>query len=372
MARVAVLGSLPESLINFRGPLLAEMVKAGHEVHALSPPADVELVTQLTDMGVQHHMVPMARTGLNPLQDLRSFLFLRRLFRRLKPDCLLAYTIKPVIYGCLAARAAGVPHCHAMIEGLGYTFAGKGLRAGILGGVARILYKRALRGAERVFFLNPDNLSVFVDLGLLRDPEQARLIDGIGVDLEKFSPTALPSTPSFLMIARLLRDKGVYEYVEAARQIKARYPAVRFRLVGWIDDNPDAIARSELDEWVAEGVVDYLGLMDDVRPAITDCSVYVLPSYHEGMPRTVLEAMAMGRPVITSDAPGCRETVVEGENGFLVKPGDSGSLAQAMQRFIDQPDLIPVFGSASRQAAERRFDERRINGIIMHTMGLSA
>lgn len=372
MARVVVLGSLPESLVNFRGPLIREMREAGHEVHAASPPADPETVARLRDMGVQHHTLPLARTGLNPLQDLGSLLAMCRLFRKLEPDCLLAYTIKPVIYGCLAARAVGVPRCYAMIEGLGYTFAGRGARGWLLGKVARTLYRLALRRAERVFFLNPDNFRVFTDLGLLRDRQQAVLIDGIGVNLTEFSPAPMPATPSFLMIARLLRDKGIYEYVEAARQVKARYPEARFRLVGWIDDNPDSVTEAELGDWVTEGAVEYLGRLDDVRPAIADCSVYVLPSFHEGMPRTVMEAMAMGRPVVTTDAPGCRETVVDGGNGYLVPPGDAEALAEALLRFVEQPERVPQFGAASRRIAEKRFDEHRINRIILDVMRLEA
>ncbi len=371
MARVVVMGSLPESLINFRGALLQAMLSAGHEVHAMSPPAEASVVERLTGMGVQHHPVPLERTGLDPLRDMRSLLAMRRLFRRVEPDCLLTYTIKPVVYGCLAAGSAGVPRCYAMIEGLGYTFSRRGIQGWLLGGIARILYRAALRHAERVFFLNPDNLEVFDGLGLLRDRRQAVLIDGIGVDLDRFTPRPLPPAMSFLMIARLLRDKGVYEYVEAARRIRRRYPEVRFRLVGWIDDNPDSVTEEELEEWKTEGVIEYLGRLDDVRPAIADCSVYVLPSYHEGMPRTVMEAMAMGRAVITTDAPGCRETVTEGENGFLVMPGDVDSLVDAMSRFVERPRLVAAFGENARQIAERRFDERVINGMVMDVMDLS-
>lgn len=370
MARVAVLGSLPESLINFRGPLLAAMVAAGHEVHAVSPPAGPRSVEALARLGVPHHAVPLVRTGLNPLRDVGTLLSLHNLFRCIRPDCLLAYTIKPVIYGCLAARLAGVPRRYAMITGLGYAFAGRGPRAHLLGSVAHALYRLALAGADRVFFQNPDNLREFLQRGLLRGPDQAVLIDGSGVDLVRYSPAPLPAEPSFLMIARLLRDKGVLEYVEAARRLKARHPEVRFRLVGWIDDNPAAISQVELDGWTAEGVVDYLGYLEDVRPAIAGSAVYVLPSYHEGMPRTVLEAMAMARPIITTDVPGCRETVREGENGFLVPAGDAGALAAAMQRFVDTPQLAHVMGETSRRLAEERFDVHRVNAVILRNMGL--
>ncbi len=371
MARVAVLGSLPESLINFRGPLLKAMVDAGHEVHALAPPADSHLIAQLSALGVRYHAVPLARTSLNPLQDLRSLLFLRSLFRSIRPNCLLAYTIKPVIYGCLAARWAGVYRCYPMITGLGYTFTATGLRGCIVGTVARGLYRLALRGSARVFFQNPDDMQLFLKLRLVARPEQAVLINGTGVDLEHFAPVALPKIPSFLMIARLLRDKGVVEYVEAARMVKAEYPQARFLLVGWIDENPAAISQKDLDGWIREGVIEYLGRLEDVRSAIASCNVYVLPSYHEGMPRTVLEAMAMSRPIITTDRPGCRETVVDGENGFLVPAKNAAALAEAMVRFIESSDQVSVMGSASRRIAESRFDVREVNTVILRTMGLA-
>lgn len=370
MARVAVLGSLPESLINFRGPMLKAMVAAGHEVHALSPAAAPGVISALEAMGVRHHAVPLARTGLNPLHDLGSLLALVGLFRRLGPDCLLAYTIKPVIYGGLAARLAGVDF-YAMITGLGYAFAGSGPKSRMVGGGARALYRLALRGAEGVFFQNQDNLDVFLAHGLLRGPGQARLIAGSGVDLAHYAQTPLPAAPIFLMIARLLGDKGVREYVEAARRVRAHAPMARFRLAGWIDDNPAAIARAELEGWIGEGVIEYLGHLQDVRPAMAAASVYCLPSYHEGMPRTVLEAMSMGRPVITTDVSGCRETVRPGENGFLVPARDSAALAQAMQHFVDQPDLAAPMGAASRHLAERRFDVDLVNRIILDTMGLA-
>lgn len=370
MARVIVVGSLPESLINFRGPLLKAMVDAGHEVYALSPPADPSLIAQLSVIGVRHHAVPLARTGLNPFQDIRSFLALLSLFRCIRPDCMMAYTIKPVIYGCLAARLAGVPRRYAMITGLGYTFSGNGPCAYFLGTVVRILYRFALDGAEKVFFQNRDNLKVFLDLGLLKKNSQGVLINGSGVDLTYFSPTPLPIEPSFLMIARLLRDKGVHEYVDAARLVRARYPRARFYLVGWIDDNPAAISKTDLENWIREGVIEYLGRLDDVRPAISNCNIYVLPSYHEGMPRTVLEAMAMGRPIITTDTPGCRDAVVHGENGYLVPAKNVAVLAEAMIRFIDSPQQISAMGAASRRLAEMRFDVRQVNNVIMHAMGL--
>jgi glycosyltransferase involved in cell wall biosynthesis len=350
--------------------MLASMVAQGHEVHAVAPGADQEIIAVLQSMGVHCHDVFLRRIGLNPLRDLVSLIHLYGMFLRLRPEYLLAYTIKPVIYGAIAARMAGVPNIYVMITGVGYTFNNKGFKGKAIGMLARALLRISLKHNKRVFFQNRDNLRIFQEAGLLRRQDQPVLINGSGVDLEYYAPAPYPKKTSFLMIARLLGDKGVYEYVEAARQLKAVNPDLEFRLAGWIDENPTAITDDELRSWVCEGVVDYLGHLSDVRPAITNASVYVLPSYHEGMPRTVLEAMAMGRPIITTDVPGCRDTVVEGKNGFLVQAKDASSLGDAMLRFVHHPDLIPVMGEYGLRLAEERFNVHDVNKKILETMGL--
>lgn len=370
MARIAVLGSLPESLVNFRGPMLAAMRAAGHEVHGVGPSAKASTMAELNSLGVQFHEVPLNRASLNPIGDLNTIWALLALFRRLRPDHVLAYTIKPVIYGGIAARMARVPHYHAMITGLGYTLSGVDLRGRMIAPLVRALYRQSLAYAEKVFFQNPDNLAAFQEGGLLRDVNQAIMIAGSGVDLDKFYRAPLYRRPDFLMIARLLRDKGVMEYVEAARIVKRKHPEARFRLVGWIDANPMAISPVQLQEWVDEGIIEYLGRLDDVRIALADAAVYCLPSYHEGMPRTALEAMAMGRPVITTDVPGCRETVCDGENGFLVTAGNAQALADAMLRFVDDLDIIFSMGAASRRRAEQHYDVHSVNRVILNAMGL--
>lgn len=370
---VAVLGSFAESLVNFRGPLLRAMVKRGHHVVACAPAAMAALIDTLTAMGVAYRDVPFTRAGMRVDHDLRTLCALIALFRELKPDMVLSYTIKPVTYGLLAARLAGVPQRFAMITGLGYTFIGTGLTAQVAGVAARRLYQLSLWGADRVFFQNPDDQALFERLGLIRGPEQAVMINGSGVDLDAFRPVPLPRGElSFLLIARLLRDKGVREYVEAARQMRANGSRATFHLVGWFDKgNPAAISEQEVRAWVADGVIRYHGQLDDVRPAIAAACVYVLPSYREGTPRTVLEAMAMGRPIVTTDAPGCRGTVEHGVNGLLVPIEDATSLARAMERFVDEPDLIPAMGRESRRIAEEKYDVHRVNGVILEAMGLA-
>ncbi len=373
MARVFVLGSFADSLILFRGRLLEEMVRSGHEVFACAPDASEKVRQALGELGVTYLDVPLHRTGMNPFKDLQTFVALFRLFREIRPELVLSYTIKPVLYGSLAAKAAGIPRRYSMIEGLGFTFMGSGLRSRLLGVITRRMYRIALRFNQRVFFLNPDNLQVFLDQQLLRNGSQAVMLNGIGVDLARFAPAPLPERPSFLLIARLLGDKGVREYAAAARRVRQRYPEVPFRLVGWLDrDNPDTISESELKAWVEAGDVEFLGRLEDVRPAIRDSAVYVLPSYHEGTPVSVMESMAMGRPIITSDAPGCRETVRDGENGFLVPPGNVDALVSAMEYLIEHPKERARFGQASRCIAEEKFDVHKVNEVMMQAMELKA
>jgi glycosyltransferase involved in cell wall biosynthesis len=370
---IAVIGSFADSLINFRGPLLQAMVDRGHRVVACAPAAPAAVVDALAATGVAYRDVPLKRAGMRLDQDLRALYSLVRLFQELRPDVVLTYTIKPVTYGLLAARFSRVPRRFAMITGLGYAFIAAGLRARLVGAAARRLYRWSLEGADRVFFQNPDDQALFEELRLLRAPDQTVMINGSGVDLEAFRPTPLPGQPaSFLLIARLLQEKGVREYVEAARQMRAKGVRATFHLVGWLDEgNPAAISKQELHGWIADGVIHYHGQLDDVRPAIAKASVYVLPSYREGTPRTVLEAMAMGRPIVTTDAPGCRATVQHGVNGFLVPIKDASSLAQAMELFVKKPDLAQTMGRESRRIAEERYNVHQVNSVILEAMGLA-
>ena len=337
----------------------------------MAPGENPFVAEQLCKINVVYKPINLERTGLNPLKDLRSFILIKANLRELKPDVVLAYTIKPVIYGSLAARSAGVPHIFSMITGLGYSFMAGGIKQKLVNKIVSKLYRVGLAGNEKVFFQNPDDLRLFCNQKLLDESGKAILINGSGVDIDYFSE-ALPcgTEPVFLLIGRLLKDKGISEFIEAARMLKRKYPRVLFRIVGPFDSNPAAFKPAEISTWQKEGIVEYLGEVADVRPVISSCSVYVLPSYREGMPRTVLEAMAMGRPIVTTDAPGCRETVEAGQNGFLVPVKDAGALANAMERFILEPDLIQKMGKRGREIAEEKYDVRKVNAVIMKAMGL--
>lgn len=378
MLKIVLLGNCASSIVNFRGPLLSALRSAGCSVTACAPALGeaADITDRLERDGIDAVDVPLSRTGLNPLADLKLLFDLVRLFRRKRPDVVLGYTIKPVIYGTLAAWLAGVPRRFALVTGLGYAFTGdaKGKR-GWVQRMARFLYRSALARANGVIFQNPDDAALFSDLGLLRKGVPVHLVNGSGVDLNHYRPQPRPEGnggPVFLLVARLLTTKGIREYAAAAAGIRSERPDARFLLVGGRDVNPDAISTAELDRWTADGTLEWLGELDDVRPALGDCDVFVLPSYREGTPRSVLEAMATGRAIITTDAPGCRETVIEGENGFLVPVGDAGALESAMRRFIDDPALAVRMGQRSLEIVRSKYDVRLVNEAMLKAMGIAA
>lgn len=366
-----LLASFSDSLLNFRGALIDALIAKGQQVHVAAPdlPPLSRIRLKLESRGICVHEIPLRRTGTNPAADFRLVLHLVCLMRKIRPQRVLGYTIKPVIYGTLAAWLARVPQRFVLVTGLGYAFQGGGERGGLRSLVLR-LYMLALRYANKAFFQNPDDEILFRQLGLLPSSVPSCVVNGSGVDVETYAQASLPAGLRFLLIARLLGDKGVREYADAARRIRARHPEAVFGLVGWIDENPNAICQRELDIWVTDGILEFHGRLDDVRPAIADCNVYVLPSYREGTPRTVLEAMAMGRPIITTDAPGCRETVVNGDNGFLIPVQSVDALEAAMQRFIDDPVLIVRMGQRSRAIVEEKYDVHKVNTVMLREMNI--
>lgn len=369
LARILIVSHYARSLLNFRSELIQTLAKLGHEVIALGPEPGFE--EELKALGACYVQIPLARTGLNPFQDFRTFFRLLVEMRKREPDIVFSYAIKPVIYASLAAWLTRVPAVYSMITGLGSVFVGEGGRYIFLERLVKLLYRAALRANRVVFFQNPDDLLLFKEKCLLPSDSKAVLVNGSGVNVERFSYVEPPvKLLSFLLIARLIWHKGIREYVEAARLLKSRYPEVSFKMLGPLDTNPSAIEKKEVEAWVAEGVIEYLEETDDVRPYLAACSVYVLPSYREGTPRSVLEAMALGRPVITTDVPGCRETVEEGVNGFLVPAKDSVALADAMEKFILNPEMIVEMGRKSREIAVKKYDVHKVNKVILEAMGL--
>jgi glycosyltransferase involved in cell wall biosynthesis len=353
-SRTIVLSANSEwNIANFRGGLIRRLRSAGYGPIVIAP-QDRAADGRMREFEVERIAVPIQRSGLNPVADLALLARYRGLLKRLRPAAYLGFTIKPNIYGSLAAASLGIPAI-PNVSGLGTAF----IRSGPLQHVVKALYRIAFKTAPVVFFQNAEDRQLFVSHKLVRS-DQARLLPGSGVDLERFKPVQLPDgSTTFLLVARLLRDKGVVEFVEAARMLRARFPTARFQLLGPIDeDNRTAISRGELQSWVAEGAVEYLGTTDDVRPHIAAASAVVLPSYREGMPRSLLEAAAMARPLIAADVPGCRDVVEDGVNGYLCAVRESTSLAFAMQRLAEMPYPKQIaMGEAARRKVQERFNE---------------
>ncbi len=341
------------NLAHFRAPLIAALGAAGHELVALSP-AD-HGVGALEAAGVRHVPLALDHKGTSPWRDAQLIRAMTRAFCAEAPDIVLSFTIKNNIYGAFAARRAGVPFL-PNVSGLGTAF----LNAGWLERITVELYRKAFRPLPMVFFQNGDDAELFLGRALVR-PAQVAVVPGSGIDLARYAPAPAPEGdgPVFLLIARLLRDKGVGEFVEAARALKARLPGARFQLLGPAGaENRTAIPETEVAAWVAEGLVDYLGATDDVRPFIAAADCVVLPSYREGTPRTLLEGAAMGRPLVASDVPGCREVIEDGVNGYLCPVRDSAGLAEALSRVAaDGPAQRAEMGRAGRKLVEQRFDQ---------------
>ena len=355
-SRLVIAANTAWNIVNFRAGLSAQLKRAGHDITVVVPP-DPKCDARMAALGVTAVPIELDRSGLSPVADARLFFEYRKVLLCVRPAVFLGFTIKPNIYGCLAARSLGIPAI-ANVSGLGTAFSERSW----LRNLVTALYRVALRRAH-IFFQNPDDLREFLADRIV-DPARAELLPGSGVDLQRFAPTPLPNGPPiFLLIARLLVDKGVREFVSAARQIKNEFPDARFRLLGPIDPgNPTAISRVEVDAWVAEGAIEYLGSADDVRPAIGEATAIVLPSfYREGVPRSLLEGAAMGRPLIATDTPGCRELVVGQAGGIACKPRDVASLSEAMRTIARMMTSERVaMGLAARRLVEERFSEDRV------------
>ncbi|MBW0145286.1 glycosyltransferase family 4 protein [Sphingomicrobium clamense] len=371
--KILVLANIPDELAGARLHLLTAMVERGHEVVAAAPDLEAHQAAGiLAGNGVKCAQFSLSRTGLNPLREWRTLQDITALMRDHYPDVTYAMTIKPVIYGTMAAANAGVPRRFAHITGLGYAFTGPrtGKRA-IIARIVENLYRRSLRQADTVFFENEDDRDLFLSRDLIANARKASVIDGSGIDLDHFTPAPWPDGPiRFLFVGRLLKSKGLPELIEAMRRVRQEHPETRLTIVGPLDENPDAIDRVEFEGWVAEGVVEYRGKLDDVRSELTKSHVFVLPSHREGLPRSTMEAMATGRAIITTDAPGCRRTVEHGGNGLLVPVGGAEALAAAITEMIKDPDRAREMGESSLQLVRERFSVERINAQLLDAMGL--
>ncbi len=369
--KICMLGNQARSFYTFWRVLMTKMRAMGHDVVGLLPAGDAENDRRIADLGVEVVHYRLDRKGINPVNDIVTLRDLRRYFRNAGVDLLFASTIKPVIYGCVAARMSGVPHVYATITGLGYAFEADSLLKKGVHALTVLFYRMALSGCEGVFFQNRDDADLFRAQGILKKNARMLFANGTGVDTRRFAPTPVPDTSfglTFLFVGRLLEAKGLREFVAAARMVKERHPDTVFQILGPMEEGLGSIPAAEVDAWQQECAVHYMGMTSDVTPFVRACHVLVLPSWREGLPTSVMEAMSMGRACLVTDVPGCREAVINERTGLVVPARDPAALAVAMERFIAQPCLAARMGAAGRALVEEKFDADVVSAGILQDM----
>lgn len=366
--KIAVLSSHTPSLFWFRLDMMKAFVSRGAEVYAIGNEDEEKWKKKFEKNNIVYRKISVSRNGTNPFNDLKTIRSIVHLFKEINPDKIFTYQAKTVIYGCIAAKLLKINDVYPLIAGIGSVFLKDDAKTRIIRKVMVSEYRCALKDIPMVFFQNHDDEQVFSNYRIVN--HNTVILNGSGVNLELFKVQPFPEKTAFLCISRLIRDKGVYEYLEACKRIKSKYPDARCLLVGPFDTNPSSISQSEIENYTDKGIIEFFGEQENVIPFIAMSSVFVLPSYREGTPKTNLEAMACGRPVITTDAPGCRETVIDGENGFLVPVKDIDALCEKMETFILKPYIINDMGRKSRSIAEKKFDVNIVNNIICSKMGI--
>lgn len=352
----------------FREDMLREFAKRSDDVVVLGNEGDSKWDSYFENLGVTYRTYPVSRNGLSPWDDMRTYRALRSIIAEEKPDKVLTNFVKANVYGCVAAHKAGVRDVYVMMGGLGSVFHGSDSKSKLARLIVKSEYHASLKYAKKIFFQNDEDSQLLVNLGLVKRGQVVR-INGSGVNTEHFTQKPLPDRPSFVFIGRLVRGKGVIEYLEAARIVKQRHPGVEFSLVGPYDTNPSALKPDDIEPFIADGIVQYHGEQKDVRPFLEAASCFVLPSYYgEGTPKSGLEALATGRPLIVADAVGCREVVKNEVNGLLVEPKSSRSLSEAMIKMIMNQDNMRSMGAESRRLAESLYDVRIVNSSICRAM----
>lgn len=368
--KIVIIGTTAFTLLKFRSDLILSLVQEEHTVYALAVDYTLEQKQQVESLGAHPIDYNLSNSGLNPFADLKTVLQLKKLLNNIIADLVFSYFSKPVIYGTLAAALAGVPNRVAMLEGLGFLFtdqpSGQKIKTKIVKQIQVMLYKVAFRFVDRIIFLNHDDPIDLIEHYKIK-ARNVSILGGIGLNLDDYPYSKPPSNPiRFIFIGRLLAEKGVNEYTAAAQIVKRQYPDTEFVMLGGLDHtNPGALTRDSLDKLVAQGAIIYRGHVDNVGEWLTNSSVFVLPSYREGIPRSTQEAMAIGRAIITTNVPGCRETVIDGVNGFIVPPWSAELLAKKMIHFIEQPEIIEQMGRESYRIAQERFDGKKVNELLM-------
>ncbi len=363
--RIIIISSYTPSLINFRKQLLIDFKKKGLQVYALGPEKEEKTEQALRSLGINFKRYYLKATGTNPLNDILTIINLIYIIIKIRPQYVFTYTMKPVVYGSFVSKLLSIKNCYALITGLGSQFNQQGQNS-LSEKVLSFFIKHTINKNNMVFFQNPDDQSLFRTKRLLKKNTQSIIVNGSGIDISSFSfCTELPQTITFLFIARLIKEKGIHQLAEAARIIKQRYPFVKFQIIGFYYKCSNSIKTTEMDEWVKDGIFEFLGSQDDVRPYLKNCSAFVLPTYYrEGTPRTILEAMSIGRAIITTKVPGAKETVIDGHNGFLIEPKSVEQLVKALEKLITSEKLIKEMGRNSRKIAEEKYDVNKVNKTI--------
>jgi glycosyltransferase involved in cell wall biosynthesis len=374
MTHILIISSYAPSLINFRLPLIKELIRKGNKVSIATTKYKFtkNLQNQLIDLGVNINIFSLSRSGLNIFQDYKSFQEIRNIIEYCEPKIVIAYTVKIVIYTGLILKKFPKISYYPLITGLGYTFTSDGgIKRFLLKYLTIKLYKLGLKSAVKVIFQNKDDKNLFYKLKIIKNSNSLEVVNGSGVDLKAYPFSLLPSKQIFLMVSRLLVDKGVREYVQASKIVRAKFPNAIFQLAGNIDENPSSININELQSWINHGNIQYLGEFASVQSILKLCRYYVLPSYREGTPRSTLEALATGRPVITTDVPGCRETVIHNKNGLLVPPKNPKALAKAMIYLLNKKEKkIRNMAKESYLLAKKKYQVKKINKNILSIIGL--
>ena len=367
--RIFIIGTTASNLYLFRKDFIISCVGNSYTVYALVSEYDDFWLEKIKNLGIEVITYNLSRSGLNPFKDLKTLLQLKKLISTYKPDIVFSFFTKPIIYGSLAGRLSKVPKVIGMIEGLGSPFTehphGQSFKMKLIQFFQVSLYRVVFPFIDKIIFLNHDDpKDLIINKKIYHRKGAIQVLGGIGLNLNEFPYSLWDVTKpiTFIIVARLLVEKGIYEYLEAAKIVKKQYPNVIFKVLGGLDiSNPSALSKKELDEVIATGVISYVGFSHNVAQEIQDSTVFVLPSYREGVPRSTQEAMAIGRPIITTDVPGCRETVIDGLNGFLVPKWDVEKLAEKMIFFIENPEQVYIMGKQSYNLAYDNFDVNKVN-----------
>lgn len=375
--KVILIGTVATSFYGFRADLIRILLKKGYQVYAFTSEYTTEDLKKIEQLGAIPVTYTLNRGGLNPLADIISTYNLSKKIKAINPDLVFSYFSKPVIFGTLAAKLAKAPRVVGMLEGLGYTFTeqpeGFSKKTQIIKKIQVFLYKIALPQLDKLIFLNPDDPKDLIDQYAI-NVRKVEVLGGIGLNLKEspYQPVSnIQQHINFLFIGRLLKEKGIHDFLNAAKIVKEKYPETQFTVLGAIDPhNLGALTQSELDELISSNIIDYPGHVDNVKDWIAKSHVFVLPSYREGVPRSTQEAMAIGRAVITTDVPGCRETVEQGVNGFLVPKWNPAALAEKMIYFIEYPEQIEKMGYESYKIAQDKFDAEKVNQRLLNILGL--